>query len=115
MKNYLFFIIGLVSGSLLLKKIKKIKVIRKKITDYYKLPITPNEIFKNTDTNMPDETRYMRLQMIKMLINLSSEYSQKEIDNSLYVDIEDGEIIGFDMSKLLKIYLNKNSEDNSSI
>lgn len=76
-----------------------------KITCYYKFPCHPKEMFDNSPSNMSDIVKNLRVQMISIIAELSSKYSQKELDNKLFVDIENGDIVGFDMSELMNISL----------
>lgn len=71
------------------------------ITCNYKFPIHPRDIFTRS-SQLSDEARGMRCQMIGMIAKLSSRFSQEEIDTKILVDAnKNGEIIGFEMGPLL--------------
>jgi hypothetical protein len=69
-----------------------------KVTCNYQFPIHPAEMFKNN--NLSKDARILRTHMIQNIALLSQTHTQDTLDNKLYIDVEDGEIVGFDISEL---------------
>jgi hypothetical protein len=57
-------------------------------------------MFEKTPDSVSNDARLLRSNMITMIAEMSSMYSQDKMDNLIIVDIEDRHIIGFDMSHL---------------
>ena len=73
----------------------------------YMFPLHPQEMFNKTPRNMDESTRMMRLEIIKHISELSQTYSQFDLNNKLYMDVDsDNNIIGLDMSNLVEININ---------
>lgn len=68
-------------------------------TCYYRFPCHPEEMFRNSP-KLSDESRMLRINMIKQLAELSSHFPQEDLDTKVYADVEDDEIVGFDMAEL---------------
>ena len=45
--------------------------------------------------------RIFRIQFIKMITDMSQQYSQYELDTKVHADVLNGEIVGFDLSELV--------------
>jgi hypothetical protein len=68
---------------------------------FYTYPCDKKTIFDNTPIDMDPITKLLRLQMMKTLDELRKQFLQEEIDNVVYVDIdENNEIQGMDISDL---------------
>jgi hypothetical protein len=67
----------------------------------YMFPTHPLLIIEKTPDSVSNETRLMRSNMITMIAEMSSMYSQDKMDNLIFIDIEDRHIIGFDISRLI--------------
>jgi hypothetical protein len=69
-----------------------------KITCNYKFPIHPAEMFQYK--KISENARVLRAHIINNIIMLSQTHTQDTLDNKLFVDVEDREIIGLDMSSV---------------
>lgn len=69
-----------------------------KITCNYQFPLHPAEMFQNC--KLSEDARMLRVHMIQNISMLSQTHNQNTLDNKLFVDVEDGEIVGLDMSEL---------------
>ena len=49
---------------------------------------------------MCQTTRVLRVDAIRMIAELSQQFSQSDLDDKVFADISDGEIVGFDFSEL---------------
>ena len=67
----------------------------------YEFPCHPEYMFKQSDPYLRQSARTLRVQAIEMIANLSQQFSQSELDNKVYADVLDGEILGFDLSELV--------------
>lgn len=65
----------------------------------YRFPCHPQEMIRNS-TVRDQNKRMVRLQAIKMISELSQEFTQTELDNKIYVDVKGDDIVGFDFSEL---------------
>lgn len=72
-----------------------------KKTCHYRFPIHPADMFAQTPAEMEESTRTMRAQMLNMIAELSQKHSQQELDNMISIDVENGEIVGMDLSRLM--------------
>ena len=69
----------------------------------YKFPCHPSEMF-GARPILREEARILRTDMIQNIAMLSQTYSQKQIDNKVFVDLDaNGHIIGMDMAAIYKI------------
>lgn len=72
---------------------------------HYKFPCHPADMFSNS-AKLSENTRHLRVHMIEIIAQLSAMFSQADIDNKTYVDVNDkNRIIGFDTSELFGIPL----------
>jgi hypothetical protein len=74
-----------------------------KMTCLYKFPCHPEEMFRKSIKTMDDSKKMLRIEGIKMIANLSQDFTQKDMDGKVYVDVLDGDIVGFDVSGLMGI------------
>ena len=68
---------------------------------FYTFPVHPKEMYDNTPNMVCDNTRLLRVNTIRMIAELSQQFNQDQLDSAIFVDIKDGEIIGFDFSRIL--------------
>lgn len=72
-----------------------------KTTCHYKFPCHPQDMMSNTPDRVDSSARMLRVQIINMIAQLSQKYNQQQINEKLFVDIDENqEIIGLDISKL---------------
>lgn len=69
-----------------------------KVICNYRFPIHPLEMFQHN--KLSKDARILRVHMINNIELLSQTYTQDTLDNKLYIDVEDGEIVGLDMSSV---------------
>ena len=73
----------------------------------YTFPLHPREMFENSPKNMKQTTKTMRVQIIKYIIDFSQSFSNTDLNEKLYLDIDKhNKIVGFDMSNLLGVGCN---------
>lgn len=71
-------------------------------TCHYRFPCHPAEIISCSSKKLSEDARVLRIEMIKMIADLSTSYSQKDLDEKILIDIDDqGYIIGMDLSVLI--------------
>lgn len=71
-------------------------------TCYYRFPCHPAEIISCTSKQLSENTRMLRVHMIKMIADLSQSYSQNDLDEKIHIDIDDdNNIVGMDLSLLI--------------
>lgn len=73
----------------------------------YKFPCHPCEMFAESPLNMDSETKTLRVQIIKLIAELSEIFSQEDLDEKVYVDVDANNFIqGVDTSELIGLTFN---------
>lgn len=66
----------------------------------YRFPCHPEQMFRGSP-KLSDEARMLRVEAIKQLAQLSAHFSQEDLDTKVHADVENNQIVGFDMAELL--------------
>lgn len=73
----------------------------------YKFPCYLSEIFAESPRTLSEDTKLLRVDMIREIAMLSHRYSDELMNNEILIDIEDGEIINMNILQLtIKIQVN---------
>lgn len=70
-------------------------------TCFYRFPMHPLEIAERSPPGLSDSARQLRTMMIVQIANLSRAFGQSTIDEKVFADVENGEIVGMDTSELM--------------
>jgi hypothetical protein len=63
---------------------------------FYKFPCHPIDMFAAQGVSV--DGRSLRCMMIRQIVDLSQTHSQQTLDESVIIDVQDGEIVGMDTS-----------------